>query len=40
MLLRNPNGTLRIFIDLLHCEAGDAASNHSKNDHATLLGYA
>jgi hypothetical protein len=39
MLLRNPTATLRILIDLVHCQAGDAASNHGKNDHATLLEF-
>lgn len=39
MWLRNPTATLRIFIDLVHCQAGDAASNHGKNDHATLLEF-
>ena len=39
MLLRNPIATLRIFIDLVHCQAGTAASNHGKNDHATLLEF-
>ncbi|WP_156894660.1 hypothetical protein [Janthinobacterium sp. 1_2014MBL_MicDiv] len=37
MLWRNPTCSLRFFIDLVHCQAGDAASNHGKNDHATLL---
>jgi hypothetical protein len=40
MLLRNATATLRFLIDLVHCQAGDAASNHGKNDHATLLEYA
>jgi len=40
MLLRNTTTALRFSIDLVHCQAGDAASNHGKNDHATLLEYA
>ena len=39
MLLRNPTATLRTLIDLVHCQAGDAASYHGKNDHATLLEF-
>ena len=39
VLLHNTIATLRFFVDLVHCEAGDAASNHGKNDHATLLLY-
>lgn len=36
MLWRKPIATLRFSMDLVHCQAGDAASNHGKNDHATI----
>jgi len=36
VLLRNTVATLRFFMDLVHCQASDAASKEGGNEHATI----